>query len=143
MIPMTPVSSAHLEEILSRSRDIKEAVEQIEAISIGAQLSPNFGGGGSSGLDPEVQERLITQRVENEVARVAERAQAAIAQQQAEIEALKEKLAKETGKKKPGPKPGKKRSSVVAKAKAKLDDEPELTEEQEAELLKLDLGPNE
>ena len=93
-ILMTPISRAHLDEILSYSRNIQEAVEQIEAISIGAQLAPQFAHPGASGpapgMDPQVMEKLITQRMENELAKATERMQA---ETQSKLDAAAEKLA--------------------------------------------------
>lgn len=93
-ILMTPISRAHLDEILSYSRNIQEAVEQIEAISIGAQLAPQFAHPGANspapGMDPQVMEKLLTQRMENEISKVTERMQA---ETQSKLDAAAEKLA--------------------------------------------------
>tara|TARA_R110000782_G_scaffold50647_5_gene109681 strand:+ start:3548 stop:4036 length:489 start_codon:yes stop_codon:yes gene_type:complete len=149
---MTPVSRVHLDEILSYSRDIKEAVEQIEAISIGAQTAPMFmhpgAAGAAPGMDPAVMEKLMTQRLENEMAKLGEATQAKLDAAQKKLEELEAALKAAT---QPAPKAGKKASKkaatrkqpkggVVARLAARtspdLDEngDPILTPEQEKEL---------
>jgi hypothetical protein len=149
---MTPVSRAHLDEILSYSRNIKEAVEQIEAISIGAQTAPMFmhpGAVGSGpGMDPAVMEKLMTQRLENEMAKLGVATQTKLDAAQKKLEELEAALKAAT---QPAPKAGKKASKkaatrkqpkggVVARLAARtspdLDEngDPILTPEQEKEL---------
>ena len=134
-ILMTPISKAHMEDILHQSRNVEEAVRQIEAISLGAQLAPEFAGGGNNkaaGVDPAVYEKLLTQRIENEVSKVAEKYQRETERLKTQNEALAAKLealAKPkkvaTGKRKQ-PKGG-----VLARVKKQTEDEPELTPEQQ------------
>lgn len=156
-ILMTPVSKDALDEILKYSRDIRQAVEQIEAISIGAQLKPELNNSGDSGgMDPKVMEKLITQRIENEMAKLGEANQKKLDAAQAKLEKLEAELA--AAKKKVPAKAAKKTSKkatrkppkggvverLAARTEVELDEngEPILSEEQEAQLAKAMAGAN-
>lgn len=124
---MVPISKHHLKEILMQSRNVKEAVEQIEAISIGVQLAPEFGhtGNAVAGVDPAVYERLLSQRIENEMAKRDASRDKVISELQAANERLEEKL---MALKASAPK-GKKQP--VKSKQSEVEDEPELTEEEQ------------
>lgn len=147
---MTPVSPEHLKEILNYSRDVNEAVMQIEAISTGAQLAPTLRGGAQGGggqVDMAALEKIILQRVDNEIAQREEKVAAERAQQNARIVELEKQLEeaskpKTAGRKKAAKKAGRKpqKGGVVErlqeKAKAKMDADglPILSDEQQKQL---------
>jgi len=148
-ILMTPISRVHLDEILTVSRNLQEAVEQIEAISIGAQLSPEFAhmsANGAAGVSPAVMEKLLLQRMENEMAKITEANQAKLDAAEKKMAALEAKLekAQETPKAaKPKKVPGERKQpkgGVVERLKRQqeMDEngDPVLTVAQEAEMAK-------
>tara|TARA_R110002126_G_scaffold291760_1_gene457040 strand:- start:31392 stop:31859 length:468 start_codon:yes stop_codon:yes gene_type:complete len=152
---MTPVSKIHLDEILSYSRNLQEAVEQIEAISVGAQLAPQFAhpgaAGAAPGMDPQVMEKLMNQRIENEMAKLKEANQAQLDEANAKLEKMEAALAKATATPKAGKKASKKTSprkqpkgGILDRMKAKQETDengdPVLTDEQEKTLAATMLG---
>lgn len=132
-VAMAAVSREHLLEILAKSHTIEEAVEQIEAISTGAQLQPSFGRAGGAGVSTEVVEKLLTQRVQNAVSQHTEQMDRVVADQAAQIEQLQAQLKQAQQKRGPGrPKGSKNKAKGKAVPRGTQDDEPELTEEQQA-----------
>jgi hypothetical protein len=133
VILMSPVSIAHYQEIMRKSSSAEEAAEQIEAISSGRQLAPNFGSGG--GIDSGVIETMVANRVGNEVAKVTD----ALGRENAELRRkLDEIIAGQAAKPAKG-KPGRPKGSKNKKP-ADPDDDPELTPEQEKILAKLNMS---
>lgn len=146
------ISQEHLDEVLAYSRSDKEAADVLEDLGNGRILAPSFGRqGGAPALDQNQIEKLVSQRVENEVAKLVSRSSQAQAEQQEKIAKLEAKLAaaEEASKRKPAA-AGKKKASakrkqpkggLVAKAKARAQaereaagGEPELSEEEQEHL---------
>lgn len=134
---MVPISRPHLEEIMTQSRNISQAVQQIEAMSVGAQLEPDFntGTGSSKSIDPALYEKLISQRIENEMAKVTEQSDKqmeALRRKNEQLEAKLEQMKASTAKNQPG-KRKQPKGGVLEKIR-QIDPEPELTPEQQAAL---------
>lgn len=133
VILMVPVSIKHYHEILAKSHSAEDAAEQVEAISTGRQLAPNFGGG--NGIDSGVIETMVANRVGNEVARVTD----TLARENAELRAKLDEVIEST-KKAPEAAPKRGRPKGSKNKKPADDDEPELTPEQEKMLASLDMS---
>jgi len=142
--PMIPVSQHHLDDILTYSQDLNEAIAQVEALSLGTQTEPDLRRGPQGGgVNMAEVESMINRRVSNEVAKATEAQQ----EMQAEIDKLKaerdealkkaataaapkkKKVAKKTTKK--TRKPGKVVERLRREAEAEAAGEPPLTEEQQ------------
>jgi hypothetical protein len=129
---LVPVSPAHLHDILIYSRNANEAADQIEHISLGVQDAPSFhqaAAPAEPAVDADTLDRLISNRVANELAKQQAINDAKIAELQDQLEKAQE----------PGPATSRKRKAVkkpARKRKRAVDESglPELTEEEQAGL---------
>lgn len=128
---MVAIRGSHLDEILAYSHNDKEAADLIEKLSTGAILAPSFPHRqGGSGIDPEMLEKLVSKRIEGEVAKLVSQSAAAQAEQQAKIAKLEAALAEAEAKAQTPAEPTKKvgakkatrkqpKGGLVEKAKAR------------------------
>jgi len=141
-IHMIAVSAQDLHQILRYSQNAVEAADQVEAIATGAQLKPSFTHGAqpAPAIDGAMIEKLVTSRVQNEIAKLVDQSQQEQSKQTAEIEELKRQLAESQKPADAPQKPARKsrKNSVVSKAKALADagskGSGKLTSEQEQQL---------
>lgn len=128
VMKLRPVSFAHFKAISERCHSVEEACDQIESISTGRQMEPNFGG---NQFDPDVVERVIANRLDNAIASATQPMADQMAQQNATIEdqaatirALEDRLQKanEPVPRKASKKKGKKapRRDIVAEVKQEV-----------------------
>lgn len=140
-ILLRPISYEAFDRIVTQCQTVREAADQIEAISTGAELGPTMAKEGA--ISAEASERMIQNRVQNELANATQPLADQLAKQQDLLDRqndliaqLQARLQGEGSKvrKKPGPKPGSKRkNTVVEKVKQDLagdGDLPDLTDEQ-------------
>lgn len=149
---LRPIGFETYEQIVTQCASVNEACDQIEAISLGHDLNPTMAKPGA--ISAEASERIIQNRVQNELAHATQPLADQLSQQQELLEkqneviaALKRQLesgGSKPGRKKPGPKPGTKRKSrVVEEAAADLandGDLPELTEAQQKMMANVRMG---
>jgi len=132
---LIPISKKHVTEILTYSRNVAEAAEQIEKMSLGVQDAPSFSHNAApaepAGLDADVVDKLISNRVANELAKQQAAADAKLAKMQKELEAAKKALDEAVTRPR-----AKKASKKTRKPARKVDNTglPELTEEEQKAL---------
>ena len=132
---LIPISKKHVTEILTYSRNVAEAAEQIEKMSLGVQDAPSFSHNAApaepAGLDADVVDKLISNRVANELAKQQAAADAKLAKMQKELEAAKKALDEAVTRPR-----AKKASKKARKPARKVDNTglPELTEEEQKAL---------
>lgn len=135
---LRPVMPHDYNKIMREALSVKDACDQIEAIATGQQLGPQVSHPGQASA--EVTERVIQNRVQNELAHATQpladqlAKQNDVLEQQAEqISRLQAELASRVQKPKPKAKPRK--SRIVQEAEREIDlsrdqDLPPLTDEQ-------------
>jgi hypothetical protein len=134
---LIPISKNHVTEILTYSRNVAEAAEQIEKMSLGVQDAPSFSHNAApaapAGLDADVVDKLISNRVANELAKQQAAADAKLAEMRKQLEETQQKLEAASKQVK---RPAKKAAKKARKPARKVDDTglPELTEEEQTAL---------
>lgn len=138
-ILLVPITEKVMDQILTYASDLNEAADQIEAISLGHQLTPQFRNAGSAGGAPQPSMEQLATLVDNKVS-------AAITEKNREIEFLKKELLEAKAKAVPAPetptkrKPGRPKGSKnkpktlpaqVKKAQEKVAEREKLNEEKQ------------
>jgi hypothetical protein len=132
---LVPISRPHLDDILTYSRNTEEAAEQIEKMSLGVQDAPSFAHSApqpAAGMDAATIDRLISNRVANELAKQQKSSDAKMAELQKQLEEAQQQL-KDAKKARPAARKGKKTAKKVAR-KVDKSGLPELTPEEQAAL---------
>lgn len=135
---LVPVSEAMLDEILTYSRNDKEAAQQIENISLGVQDKPQWSHPGAPGesqqaqIDPDVLQKLIENRVQASLAEHTQRTNAETAELKDKLEAAEATIKKLQEKPKRGRPKGRKNNKTLAREAAarRKAGEPELDDDQ-------------